>query len=139
LGDGRVKVIDFGVACAIGEPHDEDDATIAGTPAYMAPEQWRGRPQPASDVYSLGCLLYELVTGDVPFSGSLPELMARHAEQRPARPSWLRDGLSSALERPIARALAKDADLRPTARELADELGALADEWAPRVALRVAV
>jgi serine/threonine-protein kinase len=136
LADGRVKVIDFGVARAIDEAPSED-ATIAGTPAYMAPEQWRGRPQPASDVYSLGCLLYELVTGDVPFSGSLPELMARHAEQRPPRPSWLRDGLSIALERPIARALAKDADLRPTARALADELAAVADGWAP--ALRIAV
>src|SRR5258708_574225 len=80
LGGERVKVIDFGVARRVDEPPPAD-ATIAGTPAYMAPEQWRGRPVPASDVYALGCVLYELATGDVPVAGSLPEVMSRHMEQ----------------------------------------------------------
>src|SRR5690606_5508990 len=52
----QVKVIDFGVSRRIDEPRSEDTA-IAGTPAYMPPEQWKGEPQPASDVYALGCVL----------------------------------------------------------------------------------
>jgi serine/threonine-protein kinase len=122
----QVKVIDFGVSRRVDEPGG-DDASIAGTPAYMAPEQWKGRPETASDVYALGCVLYELVTGETPFDGSLPQLMLAHLEQRAARPTWLRAGLPVDLERVIMRALTKDPALRPTMRELADELGDLAD------------
>jgi serine/threonine protein kinase len=122
----QVKVIDFGVSRRVDEPIAED-ASIAGTPAYMAPEQWKGKPVTASDVYALGCVLYELVTGEAPFDGSLPQLMLAHLEQRPARPTWLRAGLPVDLERVILRSLAKDPSLRPTMRELADELGDLAD------------
>lgn len=122
----QVKVIDFGVSRSVDEPAP-DDASIAGTPAYMAPEQWRGRPQTASDVYSLGCVLYELLTGDVPFDGSLPEVMVAHLERRPSRPSWLRRGLPIELERVVLRALGKDPALRPTMHELARDLGELAD------------
>jgi len=122
----QVKVIDFGVSRAVDEPTGED-ASIAGTPAYMAPEQWRGKPTLASDVYSLGCVLYELLTGDTPFDGSLPQLMLAHMEQRPARPTWLRRGVPVELERLVLRCLAKDAAMRPTMRELADALGDLGD------------
>lgn len=122
----QVKVIDFGVSRRIDEPRSEDTA-VAGTPAYMPPEQWKGAPQTASDVYALGCVLYELVTGEPPFAGSLPQLVAAHLEQRPARPTWLRRGVPIELERVILRALAKDPALRPTMREVADEFGDLAD------------
>jgi serine/threonine protein kinase len=125
-GGPRVKVIDFGVSRRVDEPPPED-ASIAGTPAYMAPEQWRGRPSPASDVYALGCVLFELLTGEPPFAGSLPQLMVAHLEQRPARPAWLRSGTPIELERLVLRALAKDPDLRPTMTELAHALGELAD------------
>jgi len=125
---GAVKVVDFGVSRLI------DDATplesIAGTPASMAPEQWRCEPVPASDVYSLGCVMFELLTGSPLFDGSLPEIMMAHLEQRPARPSWLR-AMPQALERLILRALAKDPHDRPTMAEMADELALLADQHAP--------
>ncbi len=134
----QVKVIDFGVSRRVDEPATED-ASIAGTPAYMAPEQWKGRPVPASDVYALGCVLYELVTGETPFDGSLPQLMLAPLEQRPARPTWLRSGLPIELERIILRALAKDASLRPTMRQLADELGDLADAMSLSVTMPMAL
>ena len=124
-GELRVKVIDFGVSRTVDEPVAEGQA-IAGTPWCMAPEQWSGAPLPASDVYALGCMLYELTTGSPPFDGSLPELMIAHLEQRPARPSWLRP-MPIELERIILRALAKDPAARPTMLALADELCALHD------------
>jgi serine/threonine-protein kinase len=134
----QVKVIDFGVSRRLDELPMED-ASIAGTPAYMAPEQWKGKPETASDVYALGCVLYELLTGDPPFEGSLPRLMLAHLEQRPARPTWLRAGVPIELERVILRALAKDPALRPTMRELAEQLGDLADAMSLSVTMPMAV
>ena len=124
-GSDRIKVIDFGVSRSVDDP-PTDDGGIAGTPWCMAPEQWDGAPVPASDVYALGCTLYELVTGSPPFAGSLPELMLAHLEQRPARPSWMR-AIPMELERLILRSLAKDPAQRPTMHELAYELGASRD------------
>jgi eukaryotic-like serine/threonine-protein kinase len=125
----QVKVIDFGVSRATDEPLP-DDASIAGTPAYMAPEQWKGRPTLASDVYSFGCMLYELLTGETPFDGSLPQLMHAHLSQRPARLTWLCTGVPIDLERLVLRALAKDPASRPTMADMATELGDLADMMA---------
>jgi serine/threonine-protein kinase len=119
-----VKVIDFGVSRRVDEIID--DSTIAGTPWCMAPEQWRGKPLPASDVYSLGCLLYDLTTGNAPFDGSLPALMTAHLEQRPARPSWLVP-MPIELERIILRAMAKAPEDRPSMAEMARELTRIAD------------
>jgi len=119
----RIKVIDFGVSRRIADT--SEDASIAGTPWCMAPEQWQGRPQAASDVYALGCMLYNLITGVPPFDGSLPELMTAHLEQRPMRPTQLAP-ISIALDRLILRALAKQAANRPTMADMARELDALA-------------
>jgi serine/threonine-protein kinase len=122
----RVKVIDFGVSRLVGEP-PSDDATVGGTPWCIAPEQWRGNPGTASDVYALGCLLYELTTGHPPFDGSLPELMFAHLERRPSRPSWVRS-MPIELERLILRSLAKAPADRPAMADVAAELDALADD-----------
>lgn len=127
----RVKVIDFGVSRLTDDP-PSTNSQIAGTPWCMAPEQWSGAPTTASDVYALGCLLYELTTGAPPFDGSLPELMFAHMEQRPARPSWLRS-MPMELERIILRALAKDPAHRPSMHELATTLGDMMDAYAPAV------
>ena len=125
----RVKVIDFGVSRAVDEP-PLPDAAIAGTPWCMAPEQWSGAPTTKSDVYALGCMLYDLTTGAPPFDGSLPELMIAHLEKRPARPSWLR-AMPIELERIILRALAKDPEARPTMQDIALALTELVDLHTP--------
>lgn len=130
-GGPRVKLLDFGVSRLVDEPRPESPQ-IAGTPWCMAPEQWRGLPVPASDVYSLGCMLFFLVTGDMPFDGSLPELMLAHLEQRPARPSWMRAGVPAELDRLILRALAKDPAHRPAMAEVACVLAEIADQIAER-------
>jgi eukaryotic-like serine/threonine-protein kinase len=128
----RVKLIDFGVARRL-DAAPSGDASIAGTPAYMAPEQWRRAPRAASDVYSLGCLLYELCTGRPVFVGALPQLMASHRYRQPVRPSELRPDLPPELEGLILRALAKDPAQRPTAAELEAELYRLLHAAAPVV------
>jgi len=136
LSNGSVKVIDFGVSRRVDEASDE--TSIAGTPAYMSPEQWRSKPELASDVYSLGCVMYELLTGDVPFDGSLPELMMCHLEKRPARPSWLRAAVPVEIERLVMRALSKAPGLRPTMAEMSRALNRLADVALPSETLRMA-
>jgi len=129
----RVKVIDFGVSRLVDEPPREDPS-VAGTPWCIAPEQWRGMPCTATDVYALGCLLYDLTTGHPPFDGSLPELMFAHLERRPSRPSWVRR-MPIELERVILRSLLKTPAERPAMHEVAAVLGALADgHAAPRAA-----
>jgi serine/threonine-protein kinase len=140
-GFPRLTVIDFNVSRFLDEPL-ADEAPIAGTPVCMAPEQWRGEPVPASDVYSLGCLLYELVTGEQPFAGTVPQLMVAHRENRVARPSWLCARIPAALERLIMRALAKVPAMRPSMAEVAISLAELAHERfaigsAPAIALAV--
>jgi serine/threonine-protein kinase len=132
----HVKVLDYGVARF---EHDQfDTEAIAGTPAFMAPEQWLGYPCFASDVYALGCMLYELATHRPLFSGSIPELMRKHREHLPARPSSWVPAIDSDLERLIVSALAKDPVLRPSMAELQSELLAISYRQAPAVALHAA-
>jgi serine/threonine protein kinase len=123
-------VIDFGVSRAVDEVV-RAEPSVAGTPWCIAPEQWRGRPVLASDVYALGCLLYDLTTGGPPFDGPLAELIAAHLERRPPRPTWIR-AMPIELERLILRSLAKDPELRPTMRDVAIDLAELADRRSGR-------
>jgi serine/threonine protein kinase len=122
----RTKVLDFGVARLL-DAVVEDEPTIAGTPAYMAPEQWRGEAVTGSDVYALGCVLYELCTGAPPFTGTLAELMTAHLEQLPMRAAVRRPAVRPDLDRLISRMLAKDPALRPRMPEVARALSALAE------------
>ncbi|MBL8622582.1 MAG: serine/threonine protein kinase [Myxococcales bacterium] len=115
------KVVDFGVARRAGGALEE----IAGTPGYMAPEQWAGHVEARTDVYALGCTLYELVTGATPFEGSVAEMRAGHCDQLPVPPSAHRE-LPEELERLIMRMLAKDLRMRPRMADVARALTELA-------------
>jgi hypothetical protein len=130
-GDGLVKLADFGIAVpatpwpsAIGPV---DTGPLMGTTAYVSPEQVMGRPAgPASDLYALGCTLYELLIGRPPFSGhDTAEVMRLHLAQDPVPPGRLRDGVPAGLERVILGLLTKDAAGRPAdGREVAQMLEA---------------
>ncbi len=120
---GGVKVGDLGIArLADGGTTDGGTATIVGTPRYMAPEQASGQPvTPATDVYSAGIVLFEMLAGQPPFGGdSAVEIALRHV-QEPVPP--LPPGTPISLERIVERALAKDpADRYQSAAAMADEL-----------------
>jgi serine/threonine protein kinase len=117
---GLVKVLDFGIAILRGAgalPRLTQVDRTVGTPAYMSPEQWAGQlVTAASDVYSLGCLLFELLTGDVPFHGS-SRLPLRVAHQEAAVPSVAatRPSVPPAVDALVAAMLAKDPAARPVA------------------------
>ena len=103
---GGVKVGDFGVARLAEGTSQAPSATVAGTPRYMSPEQARGRPTtPATDVYSAGVVLYEMLAGAPPFAhGSAVELGLRHLQdQPPPLPSRVPRGLCAVVERAMAK------------------------------------
>jgi eukaryotic-like serine/threonine-protein kinase len=107
-GNGRIRITDFGLAVAT--PHLEGQEVLAGTPAYMAPEQVEGREATArSDVYALGLVLYELFTGRRAFQASTMEELRRLQEQSsPTNPSALVENFDPAIERAILQCLEKD-------------------------------
>ncbi|MCX5101247.1 serine/threonine protein kinase [Streptomyces sp. NBC_00264] len=110
---GAVKVLDFGVARAADPGATSDHLTrtgfIVGTPPYMAPEQARGRPEPASDLYALGCLLFELVTGRRPFlAPDTVGYLTAHLIEEPPAPSSVATGIPGAWDDLLLRLLRKD-------------------------------
>jgi serine/threonine protein kinase len=131
----RVKVIDFGVARRAHGICPDDEPIIAGTPNYMPPEQWRGEATCASDVYALGCMLFELITGDPPFAGVLTELAHAHMNVMPDRLRYHRATVPAALDNLVFRMLAKDPALRPRAGEVSDALSAIALALPPGLTL----
>lgn len=124
--DGAVRVTDFGIAHAAGGTTTATaTALIAGSVPYLAPEQARGEdPSPAADLYALGCLLFESLTGRRPFTGATSAaLIAAHLHADPPRPSEVRPDLPPWLDDAVVRALAKDpAERQPDAAALAAEL-----------------
>ena len=129
-GDGRVKVTDFGIARA-GASQMTEAGSIVGTAQYLSPEQARGAPvDQRSDLYSVGIVLYEMLTGTVPFKGDTPvEIAMKHLSQTPEPPSALRPDVPRDLDCVVLRALAKD----PAERyQRAEEMDADLDRVAPR-------
>ncbi|MEY9956697.1 protein kinase [Streptacidiphilus sp. MAP5-52] len=118
LHGGAVKVLDFGMGVIVDDPDStrltSTDATV-GTAMYMAPEQALGRrATPATDLYALGCVLYELLAGVPPFTGASGfELMQRHVDQEPTPLRTLRGAVPVELETLVGRLLAKDPGARP--------------------------
>ncbi|NEC66099.1 serine/threonine-protein kinase [Streptomyces sp. SID9727] len=130
---GEVKVLDFGVAAALEPRPGETRFTAAnatpGTVIYMAPEQAVGRTVPASDLYSLGCVLYELLAGRPPFTdGSVFMLYHQHANEPVPPLEDFRQGVPTGLRELVERLLEKDPGDRPgSAAEVRELLAA----WAP--------
>ncbi len=112
-GEGRVKVTDFGIARA-GTSQMTETGSIVGTAQYLSPEQAKGgEVDPRSDLYSLGVVLYELLTGKTPFDGETPvEIAMKHLSTTPKPPSKLRPDVPRELDMVVMRALAKNPDER---------------------------
>ncbi len=110
----RAKVLDFGLA-KVGPGQHTQMNTVFGTPRYMSPEQCRSATaiDERSDIYSLGCVLFELVTGRTPFSGDLRQQLEGHKHTVPPRASAYVPEIPAALDELIASMLAKDPAARP--------------------------
>ncbi len=124
--DDHVTLMDFGIAKALqGGAQMTRTGTMVGTPEYMSPEQAEGRPvDRRSDIYSLGVMLYQLLTGRVPFQAETPTaVLLAHVMQLPQPPTQLNPNIPPAVEAVVMRSLAKRSDDRfPTAGELAQAL-----------------
>jgi serine/threonine-protein kinase len=121
--DQRLKITDFGIARALASIHpDEKSEIVWGSPQYFSPEQASGgAPSPASDVYSLGVVMYEMLTGRLPYNGTSATLLSQqHRFEQPVPPRKLKPEIPPALESIMLKVLAKE----PSARyRTADQLG----------------
>lgn len=111
-GRGHARITDFGLAVGVG---DSSGNEVAGTPAYMAPELFHGKPASVqSDLYALGLILYELHTGKLPWGAqTFSEWGRQHAEREPLTPSALVSDMDADVERMVLRCLDKNPALRP--------------------------
>ena len=138
--DGQVKIADFGIA-RIESSSMTQAGTIMGTPAYMSPEQFMGQTVDArTDIYSAGVVLYQMLTGERPFEGSMTAIMHKALNTTPPRPSELSVTAPSGLDEVVAKAMAKRPEDRyASAAEFAKALrdfqsGAAPARAAPRPA-----
>jgi eukaryotic-like serine/threonine-protein kinase len=130
-GSERIVVTDFGLALIMGDTRITLDGTVLGTPPYMSPEQVGGRVDrqgPKSDVYSLGVILFEVITGRLPFLGRGEELRRSILRDDPPRPITLRSEIPQRLEEICLKAMARSirdryASMREFARDLGTYLG----------------
>ncbi|HEX6557267.1 MAG TPA: serine/threonine-protein kinase [Ktedonobacteraceae bacterium] len=119
-GPPAMLVADFGFAQPIPEAR-VSGLDVRGTPEFMAPEQWEGQVVPASDQYALGVLVYQLLTGRLPFQGSIEQLRDAHLRSWPTPPSAINPTLSPEIDAVVGRALAKKPGERyPTVTAFAD-------------------
>ncbi|MGW5576450.1 serine/threonine-protein kinase [Micromonospora chokoriensis] len=134
-----VKVLDFGIATRIGAPDEDEDGETFGTPAYVAPERLDGAPaQPSTDVYSLGVLLYEALTGRVPYPADTWEQLSAALADGPVPTLAELPELPPPVARICLRSLARDPADRPTARQVATVLrGHLLPPEPPAATIRV--
>jgi tRNA A-37 threonylcarbamoyl transferase component Bud32 len=123
--DGQVVLTDFGIARMINTATLTASGAMVGTPAYMAPEQGSRTGDERSDIYSLGVVLYQLVTGELPFEADTPlGIILKHINAPLRPPTEVKPTLPAGIEAVIMRTLAKDPDDRyQTAREFAADLG----------------
>ncbi|GAA1275124.1 hypothetical protein GCM10009665_73000 [Kitasatospora nipponensis] len=124
---GVVKVMDFGIARAMqsGVTSMTQTGMVVGTPQYLSPEQALGKSVDArSDLYSVGCMLFELLTGQLPFDGDSPFSIAyKHVQEEPPAPSSMNRAVTPAVDALVARSLRKDPGHRfPTAETMREEV-----------------
>src|SRR5687768_9391837 len=143
---GNIFLTDFGIAKILesASPRLTQTDAIMGTPAYISPEQAQGQPvDQRSDIYSLGIILYEMVTGRVPFTADTPlAIILKHISDPMPLPSLLKPDIPAAIERVILKALAKEPEDRfATAAEFLSSWKRALDEKdsVPRVAKTIAV
>ncbi len=129
LSAGHAMVADFGIARVTAEPETSrltQVGEVVGTPAYISPEQVAGEPLDGrSDVYALGCMLFECLTGELPFTGSAMAMLARRMTAEPPSPRARRSEVTAALDDVVRKAMATaSGDRFATCRELAEALAA---------------
>ena len=136
---GGVKVADFGIARAVSDTTGTVTlaGTVLGTPQYLSPEQGRGQPVDVrSDIYSVGCMLYELLVGLPPFTGDSPvSIVVQHVSEAPAAPSQANSDIPTDIDAITLKALAKDPDGRyQTASEMKADIDRVLSGHAPAAA-----
>jgi hypothetical protein len=120
---GMVRVMDYGIARAQHLEGLTTTGSFLGTPSYAAPETVEAASQPASDLYSLGVVLFEMLTGSLPFGGDTAfAVLKNHCTTPPPTPSSLNYALPAELDRLVLRLLSKDPSARPSAEELRNHL-----------------
>lgn len=137
---GQPIIMDFGLAHLVGGRDSASltqSGNVIGTPAYMSTEQIRGYPNqltPATDQYSLGVILYQLLTSKLPFEGSVPAVLASILSREPSPPHQFRPDLNPRLEAVCLRMLAKDpAERYPSMRDVADAIAEINKMHSPAV------
>lgn len=134
--EGRVVLVDFGLAVRLSSSGELSRATLVGTPAYLAPELIRGQPATtACDWYAVGVLLFEALTGQLPFTGSLQDVLSSKVLRDAPAPSSIADGLPPDLERLCVELLARDPAARPSGAELLSRLGGASEPRSGRRAI----